>query len=250
MLSCAEFTRRCSCPWSRRRTAPNPGYRTGPPCLPSSRRRRSPRPPRTPDSAASVTASRVPNRAVITARTVRPCLRLPIMVPKVRVNATGMSRIARISTMLLIGVGFSNGWAEFAARMPPPLVPSSLIASCDATGGASAVVSACPSSPVAVKLLRYDWITPWLSRISAITNARGSRIRRVPRTRSTQKLPISPPRPTRTRPRIRATATPIPTAADTKFCTASPRGLGEVAHRRLGGRRTASWCWRRTRSRC
>ncbi|SLH43401.1 Uncharacterised protein [Mycobacteroides abscessus subsp. abscessus] len=44
----------------------------------------------------------------------------------------------------------------------------------------------------------------------------------MPRVRSTQKLPTSPPRPTRTRPRISATATAIPTAAETKFCTASP----------------------------
>jgi K+-transporting ATPase ATPase A chain len=31
-------------------------------------------------------------------------------------------------------VGFSNGWAELALKKPPPLVPSSLIASCEATG--------------------------------------------------------------------------------------------------------------------
>ena len=31
-------------------------------------------------------------------------------------------------------VGFSNGWAEFALKNPPPLVPSILIASWDATG--------------------------------------------------------------------------------------------------------------------
>ena len=62
------------------------------------------------------------------------------MVPKVRVSETGMSRIAMISTILLSGVGFSNGCAEFAAKMPPPLVPSSLMASCEATG-ASALVT-------------------------------------------------------------------------------------------------------------
>ena len=31
-------------------------------------------------------------------------------------------------------VGFSNGWAEFAFTIPPPFVPSSLIASWLATG--------------------------------------------------------------------------------------------------------------------
>ncbi|SLH43406.1 Uncharacterised protein [Mycobacteroides abscessus subsp. abscessus] len=75
------------------------------------------------------------------------------MVPKVRVSATGMSRIARICTTLLSGVGFSNGCAELAASTPPPLVPSSLIASCEATG-ASAVVTGRPSRPTPVKPLR------------------------------------------------------------------------------------------------
>ena len=30
------------------------------------------------------------------------------------------------------GVGFSKGWAELALKKPPPLVPSILMASCDA----------------------------------------------------------------------------------------------------------------------
>ena len=46
-------------------------------------------------------------------------------------------------------------------------------------------------------------------------------MRRLPRTRSTQKLPIRSVRE-RVNPRIRATATAMPTAAETKFCTASP----------------------------
>ncbi len=41
------------------------------------------------------------------------------------------------------------------------------------------------------------------------------------RTRSTQKFPIVSLR-RRASPRISATATEIPTAADTKFCTVSP----------------------------
>ena len=39
-----------------------------------------------------------------------------------------------ISTRLVNPVGFSNGCAEFVLKKPPPLVPSSLIASCEATG--------------------------------------------------------------------------------------------------------------------
>ena len=38
------------------------------------------------------------------------------------------------SSRLVNAVGFSNGWAELALTMPPPLVPSSLIASWEAIG--------------------------------------------------------------------------------------------------------------------
>src|ERR1700722_3770821 len=50
--------------------------------------------------------------------------------------------------------------------------------------------------------------------------AMGSREEIVPRTRSTQKLPIVF-EPRRESPRMRATATAMPTAALRKFCTAS-----------------------------
>src|SRR5580704_18914639 len=54
----------------------------------------------------------------------------------------------------------------------------------------------------------------------ANTNAIGSSTYSVPRTRSTQKFPIVF-EPLRAKPRIKATATAMPTAALTKFCTAS-----------------------------
>ena len=53
------------------------------------------------------------------------------------------------------------------------------------------------------------------------TTAIGSRMRIVMRVRSTQKLP-SRSVWVRVRPRMRATATAMPTAADRKFCTARP----------------------------
>ena len=64
-------------------------------------------------------------------------------------------------------------------------------------------------------------MAPWLTSTTVRTSASGSRTRTVPRTRSTQKLPIVAER-RRARPRMRATATEMPTAADTKFCTARP----------------------------
>ncbi len=45
-----------------------------------------------------------------------------------------MTSTASISTRLENPVGFSNGCAELTLKNPPPLVPSSLIASCPATG--------------------------------------------------------------------------------------------------------------------
>jgi len=65
------------------------------------------------------------------------------------------------------------------------------------------------------------WTTPWLTRTMAATKAMGSRTLVMPRMRSTQKFPmVSEWR--RTRPRMRATATARPTAAEAKFCTARP----------------------------
>ena len=49
-------------------------------------------------------------------------------------NAAGMTSTASISTKFVNPFGFSNGCAELTLKNPPPLVPSSLIASCEATG--------------------------------------------------------------------------------------------------------------------
>jgi hypothetical protein len=78
-----------------------------------------------------------------------------------------------------------------------------------------------PSIVVASALPRSDWTTPWLTRMSAKTVESGSSTRVVVRVRSAQKFPIVAERP-RTSPRTRATATAMPTAAETKFCTVSP----------------------------
>jgi hypothetical protein len=46
------------------------------------------------------------------------------MVPKVRVRHTGITSIRKISKRFETAFGFSNGCAELALKMPPPLVPS------------------------------------------------------------------------------------------------------------------------------
>ena len=45
-----------------------------------------------------------------------------------------MRRIDKTSRKFASGVGFSKGWAELALKKPPPLVPSCLIAICEAAG--------------------------------------------------------------------------------------------------------------------
>ena len=106
-------------------------------------------------------------------------------------------------------------------KKPPPLVPSILIATCEATGPVAMVWRA-PSSVVASigagERLRHARAT---IRTSAKTTQIGSRTKRVMRVRSTQKLPTLRAE-ARAKPRITATATAMPVAAETKFCTVSP----------------------------
>src|SRR6185312_15360692 len=141
------------------------------------------------------------------------------MRPKVSTSAAGISRMASISRKLVRPLGFSNGWAELALKKPPPLVPSSLIASCDATGPSGTLCCA-PCRVCTVTCPAKSCGTPWLTRIRANANDSGNRIHNVVRNRSRQALPrvLVPPR---VRPRISTIATTMPVAADRKFCTAN-----------------------------
>ena len=51
-----------------------------------------------------------------------------------KTSAAGISSTSSISKKFVNAVGFSNGCAELVLKKPPPLVPSILIASCEATG--------------------------------------------------------------------------------------------------------------------
>ena len=105
-------------------------------------------------------------------------------------------------------------------KNPPPFVPSCLIETWLATGppGIACVLPA--TVWTSLKPLVF-WIIPQAMKTIANTNASGSRTRSVVRTRSTQKLPIVR-FPTRDNPRISATITAMPAAAETKFWTVSP----------------------------
>ena len=120
----------------------------------------------------------------------------------------------------MTGSGFSYGWAELALNGPPPLVPSSLIASWEAIGPPGRVWVAPATVDTSRSALKF-WITPLASSTVASRTDSGRSTNRTPRVRSTQKLPIVSAR-RRVSPRIRATATARPTPADTKFCTARP----------------------------
>ena len=85
-----------------------------------------------------------------------------------------MMKMANISSQLVRPVGFSKGWAELALSRPPPLVPSSLMISCEAKG---------PRRSSARSLQRgrraravQVWVTPCQTRTMAPTTAMGSRM--------------------------------------------------------------------------
>ncbi len=110
--------------------------------------------------------------------------------------------------------GLLNGCAELALKKPPPLVPSCLIASCEASGppgiacsviavAGSAASSGVWSTVTATTPSPRFWMTPWEISTTANTRLSGSRMRRTVRTRSTQKLP-SRREPVRVMPRISA----------------------------------------------
>ena len=80
------------------------------------------------------------------------------MRPYTDVSAAGIARISSISMKLESQVGFSNGYAELTLKKPPPLVPSSLMTSCEATGPALS-----------------DWMTPCETSTRPTTTEIGSR---------------------------------------------------------------------------
>ena len=121
---------------------------------------------------------------------------------------------------MLNGVAFSNGVAEFVLKKPPPFDPSCLIATWLATGPPGIACLAPVTVCTSLKPCRF-WTTPPMRKMTANTSASGMRMRRVVRTRSTQKFPMVLA-PARARPRMSATITAMPAAAETKFWTVRP----------------------------
>ena len=90
-------------------------------------------------------------------------------------SAAGIRTISSISTKLESCVAFSNGIDELTLKKPPPLVPSCLIATCEATGP-SARVWLAPSRVVTLTAWPSVCRTPWETRIRVTTKASGSRM--------------------------------------------------------------------------
>ncbi len=84
-----------------------------------------------------------------------------------------MAKMDKSWTKFVSGVGFSNGCALFALKKPPPLVPSILIASCEAVGPMASTCLA-PSSVTSSRYGARFCSTPWETRNSAYTKEMGS----------------------------------------------------------------------------
>ena len=174
-----------------------------------------------------------------TARSPAACRRT--MTPNVTASANGMTISDQVSTTLVSAVGFSNGCAELALKKPPPLVPSSLIASWNATGP-SAMVCLAPSSVLRVHVAGQR-----------LRHAGGDQEHRVDDDDRQQHVERDPgqidpeiaERPSGRRRRRRAPPSPRPR------CRSRPRGSCGPSGPTSGCRRTAwsrrhrpaSWCW-------
>ena len=196
----------------------------------------------------------------------RPCARTRSTAPR------GSASIAIICRKFVSGVGFSYGCAELALKKPPPLVPSILIASCEATGPMARVcvsVSAGSLSALPCRVLerlpgsveprfcvaeRLEharvlvgskfWITPCAMKERQQQRHRQQHVQRGAG-RSTQKLPMA----------LRRTARE---AADQReghrdagrggeeILHRQAEHLRQIAHRRLAAHSPASWCWSRS----
>src|ERR1041384_8256604 len=158
-------------------------------------------------------------KAAMAPSTAQPCLVWPTLLPNVWVMADGMLQISSSVKKLASPDGFSKGCAELALKIPPPLVPSCLMISCDATGP-SAIVCLPPSRVVIVRKGSKFCGTPRATYTSPPRSESGKSTWRVALTVSTQKLP-TPLALLRAKPRMTAIAIAIPTAAEAQLWIAS-----------------------------
>src|SRR5579862_9297383 len=104
----------------------------------------------------------------------QPCFTLPTILPNVYVSPAPIRKMEMSWRKLQSGVGFSYGCAELALKKPPPLVPSILIASCEATGPWPMLCDAPSSVLTSVYGLKFCG-TPCHTRKSAYITQIGAR---------------------------------------------------------------------------
>ncbi len=156
---------------------------------------------------------------IIAARIAQPCLVFPTALPKVQVSPAPSDEDREHLDEVRDTLGFSNGCAALALKKPPPLVPSILIAICDATG------------PSAIDLLRAFHRRRGYRAGQCLRNAERNQHQRIDDADWHQDVerdlgqidPEIADRPVsrRAKPRISANAIAMPVAADRKLCTAS-----------------------------
>src|SRR5579864_8876483 len=86
------------------------------------------------DSAQYAVVTPAKKRIAMAPHTAQPCAGEFVIRPSVYVRPADTAKIENSSIKFEYGVGFSNGCALLALKNPPPLVPHSLMISCDATG--------------------------------------------------------------------------------------------------------------------
>ena len=196
------------------------------------RRPRAPRPAGCPATRRCRRARRLPPRGSPSRRARPSPAACPSPGVRRRTRArTGSASSAKISSRFVNGVGFESGCAEFALSVPPPFVPSSLIASWLANGPPG-IDWVAPSSVRASVNPSKLWIAPRATSTSASTIASGRRIRVTARVRSTQKLPIVSLR-RRVMPADERDRDRDPDRRRDEVLDGEPAHLREVAHRRL-----------------
>src|SRR5205823_11708701 len=98
-------------------------------------------------------------------------------------NESGTARRKMTSSRFGTPLGFSNGWAEFAPKTPPPFWANILIDSQEATGPIGMLWDAPSNDPVVRRPFKVCG-TPWELRRIATTTDTGKRIVRTTLVRS------------------------------------------------------------------
>src|ERR1017187_9315121 len=127
-----------------------------------------------------IPATAVNQRVAMTETSAKPCRLSLTILPNARGVENGISSSRKISNQLVNGFGLSNGCAELALKKPPPLLPMSLMTSCEATGPPT-IVWCAPDSVVTVWKAEKFSIAPLAIRMMAPRIDRGSSSRMTAR---------------------------------------------------------------------